>query len=148
MFVGVRSVCALGPVAPGWRALRKRAVGLVADTVAHDDSLGFLLIFMPRRFGAPRAPRDSGEALRDPLANDGNYYYLQSQLSNGLAQGPDALPLMERCSERVEAHTRGSHQLYSRGVTSHHTLVGRAGLRPLEERLCLEPVLLPPSVFA
>ena len=114
---------------------------------AYDNSLGFMVTFMPRRAEAPRAPRDSDEALRDPLANDG-YYYLQSQLSNGLAQGPDALSLRERCSERVEVHTRGSHQLYLRGVASHHTLVGRAGLRPLEERRRLEPVLLPPSGFA
>ena len=33
VFAGVLSFCALGPVAPGWRALRKRAVGPVVDTL-------------------------------------------------------------------------------------------------------------------
>ena len=46
---------------------------------------------MPRHAEIPRVPRDSGETLRDPVASD-DYDYLLSQLLDGLAPGPDAIP--------------------------------------------------------
>ena len=76
---GIRSVCTFCLTC-------KRAVEPVVDTIAYDS-----LDFMPRHAEIPRVPRDSGETLRDPVASD-DYDYLLSQLLNGLAPGPDAIP--------------------------------------------------------
>jgi len=76
---GIRSVCTFCLTC-------KRAVEPVVDTIAYDS-----LDFMPRHAEIPRVPRDSGETLRDPVASD-DYDYLVSQLLNGLAPGPDAIP--------------------------------------------------------
>ena len=64
----------------------KRAVEPVFDTIASDS-----LDFMQYHAETPLVPRDSGETLRDPVASD-DCDYLLSQLLNGLAPGPDAVP--------------------------------------------------------
>ena len=76
---GIRSVCTF------WLDC-KQALEPVVDSIAY-NSLGF----MPRNTEIPRVPHDSGETLRDPVASD-DYDSLLSQLLNGLAPGPDAIP--------------------------------------------------------